>query len=64
METNSNYPKPVSPIVGKTFKARHGLNVKILKEVNGWFYSDDGESYTPDGMGYHGSHFDLIEMVS
>jgi hypothetical protein len=57
------FPNPVSPIVGKTFKARHGLKVKILREVNGWFYSDDGESYTSDGKGYHGSYFDLIEIV-
>lgn len=57
------YKNPVYPIVGMTFKARSGRIVTIKKEVNGWFYDTDGASYTKDGHGYHGAHFDLIEIV-
>lgn len=63
METVYVHLTPVPPIVGRTFVARHGMRVKIVKEVNGWFYSDEGEAYTFDGKGYHGSHFDLIAIA-
>jgi hypothetical protein len=48
--------------VGKTYKRRNGPNVTIIKSRLGyWFYDENGDSYTSDGLNYHGSFNDIIE---